>query len=149
MVSLHIGSIYGPLYYSMYNPASRMCHAALNGGEPDFSDRPNGVLMDADASDWTYVKDAALGIQLLCTAETLNHHIYNIGSGQATNNRRIFDAVREVILDARCSALAAGGADRNPAMDISRISADTGYEPQYDIKAGIREYIEWLRVNPQ
>ena len=26
---------------------------------------------------------------------------------------------------------------------------DTGYEPQYDIKAGIRESIDWLRDNPQ
>ncbi len=53
VISLRIGSIYGPLYYSMYNPASRMCHAALKGEDPDFSDRPNGTLMDADASDWT------------------------------------------------------------------------------------------------
>ena len=120
----------------------------------------NVTLMDADASDWTYVKDVARGIQLLHTADTLNHHIYNIGSGQATNNRQIFDAVRDVIPEARCSALAAAGVDRNPAMaaagvdrnpamDISRISADTGYEPQCDIKAGIREYIDWLRDNPQ
>ena len=149
VISLRIGSIYGPLYYSMFNPASRMCHAALKGEEPDFSDRPNGTLTDADASDWTYVKDVARSIQLLHTADTLNHHIYNIGSGQATNNRQIFDAVRDVIPEARCSALAAAGVDRNPAMDISRISADTGYEPQYDIKAGIREYIDWLRDNPQ
>ena len=149
MISLRIGSIYGPLYYSMFNPASRMCHAALKGEEPDFSDRPNGTLTDADASDWTYVKDVARSIQLLHTADTLNHHIYNIGSGQATNNRQIFDAVRDVIPEARCSALAAAGVDRNTAMDISRIGADTGYEPQYDIKAGIREYIDWLRDKPQ
>ena len=149
VVSLRIGSIYGPLYYSMFNPASRMCHAALKGEEPDFSDRPNGTLMDADASDWTYVKDAARGIQLLCTADTLNHHIYNIGSGRATNNRQTFDAVREVIPDVRCSALTPGGVDRNPAMDISRISADTGYQPEYDIRAGIGDYIGWLRDNPQ
>ena len=41
----------------MFNPASRMCHAALKGEEPDFNDRPNGTLMDADASDWIYLKD--------------------------------------------------------------------------------------------
>ena len=103
VVSLRIGSIYGPLYYSMFNPASRMCHAALEGEEPDFSDRPNGTLMDADASDWTYVKDAARGIQLLCTAETLNHHIYNIGSGQATNQPP--DIRRRPRSDTRCPLL--------------------------------------------
>ena len=149
VVSLRIGSIYGPLYYSMFNPASRMCHAALKREEPDFGDRPNGALMESDASDWTYVKDVARGIQMLHTSETLNHHIYNIGSGRATNNRQILDAVRDAIPEARCSALTAGGVDRNPAMDISRIGAETGYEPAYDIGAGIREYIDWLRDNPQ
>jgi nucleoside-diphosphate-sugar epimerase len=34
-------------------------------------------------------------------------------------------------------------------MDISRISADTGYQPEYDIRAGIGDYIGWLRDNPQ
>jgi len=33
VVSLRIGSIYGPMYYSMFNAASRMCHAALKGEE--------------------------------------------------------------------------------------------------------------------
>ena len=149
VVSLRIGSIYGPLYYSMYNPASRMCHAALKGEEPDFSDRPNGTLMDADASDWTYVKDAARGIQLLCTADTLNHHIYNIGSGRATNNRQTFNAVCDVILEAPLLSLGGWRYRPQPSLDISRIAVDTGYEPQYDIKAGIREYIDWLRDNPQ
>ena len=149
VVSLRIGSIYGPLYYSMFNPASRMCHAALKDEEPDFSERPNGAIMDADASDWTYVKDVARGIQMLHTAETLNHHIYNIGSGQATNNRQIFEAVQQVLPEARCPALTLGGVDRNPVMDISRMSADTGYQPEYGIRAGIKEYIGWLRDNPQ
>ena len=149
VVSLRIGSIYGPLYYSMFNLASRMCHAALRDEEPDFSDRPNGALLESDASDWTYVKDVARGIQMLHTAEALNHRTYNVGSGQATNNRQIFDAVRGVIPEARCSALTPGGVDRNPAMDISRTNGDTGYEPEYDIGAGIREYIDWLRDNPQ
>src|SRR6266849_6392057 len=40
VVALRIGSIYGPLYYSMHNPIGRMCHAAVHETEPDFGDRP-------------------------------------------------------------------------------------------------------------
>ena len=29
------------------------------------------------------------------------------------------------------------------------MSAETGYQPEYDIPAGIKEYIDWLRDNPQ
>ena len=35
----------------------------------------------------------------------------------------------------------------NPAMDLSRISDDVGYEPEYSIDLGIAEYIDWLRNN--
>ena len=149
VISLRIGSVYGPLYYSMFNAASRMCHAALKGEEPDFSDRPNGTIFEDDASDWTYVKDVARGIQMIHTADTLNHHIYNVASGRATSNKQTFEAVQRVIPSAKCSALKPGGVARNPAMDISRIKADSGYEPQYDIDSGVSEYIDWLRGNPQ
>jgi nucleoside-diphosphate-sugar epimerase len=63
VVSLRIASIYGPLYYSMHNPISRLCHAAVKNAAPDFSDRPGGRLFADEQADWTYVKDAARGIQ--------------------------------------------------------------------------------------
>ena len=28
------------------------------------------------------------------------------------------------------------------------MSAETGYQPEYDIPAGIKEYIDWLHDNP-
>jgi UDP-glucose 4-epimerase len=62
VVALRIGSIYGPLYYSMHNPISRLCHAAVKNLEPDFRDRPDGKLFEDDQADWTYVKDVARGI---------------------------------------------------------------------------------------
>ncbi|MFQ6027621.1 MAG: NAD-dependent epimerase/dehydratase family protein [Dehalococcoidia bacterium] len=151
VVSLRIGSIYGPLYYSMFNAASRMCHAALKGEEPDFSDRPGGAIFAEDAQDWTYVKDVARGIRMVHTAETLNHRIYNVSAGRATSNQETYAAVRQAIPEAQCSALRPGrapNAANNPAMDLSRVRADIGYEPEYNIERGIAEYIEWLRGNP-
>ena len=34
-------------------------------------------------------------------------------------------------------------------MDLTRAQQDFGYEPQYDIKAAIADYVGWLRANPQ
>ncbi len=31
-------------------------------------------------------------------------------------------------------------------MDIARLREDTGFEPQFDIEAGIADYIDWLRA---
>jgi UDP-glucose 4-epimerase len=152
VVSLRIASIYGPLYYSMHNPISRLCHAAVKHAEPDFSDRPEKSIFADDQGDWTYVKDVARGIQLVHTAKTLHHRVYNIGSGRASSLQEAFEAVRQVVPDARCAALKPGqtpNAPTNPAEDLSRIKADVGYEPEYTIETGIAAYIEWLRSHPQ
>jgi UDP-glucose 4-epimerase len=147
VVALRIGSIYGPLYYSMHNPISRMCHAAVKGLEPDFGDRPGGAVFEDDQGDWTYVADVARGIQLVHTAERLAHRAYNIASGQASSNRDVFEAVRKAIPGARCAALRPGrspGASVNPATDLSRVK-DVGYQPEHTLQSGIAAYIDWLR----
>jgi UDP-glucose 4-epimerase len=151
VVSLRIASIYGPLYYSMHNPLSRMCHAAVKHAEPDFSDRPDKAIFADDQADWTYVKDVARGVQLVHTAQALHHRIYNIGSGRATSHQEVFAAVQKAVPDAECSALRPGqtpNGPANPAEDLSRIKADVGYEPEYTIEAGVADYIEWLLSNP-
>ena len=152
VVSLRIASIYGPHYYSMFNPMSRMCHAALRGEDPDFSDRPGGALTADDEGDWTYVGDLARGVQLVHTADSLTSDVYNIGAGAAVSNERVFEAVRKALPDAVCSALKpgrSGATPRNPVMDLSRIREDVGYEPEYDIDSGIAAYVEHLRAHPQ
>lgn len=152
VVALRIGSIYGPHYYSMFNPMSRMCHAGLKGLDPDFSDRPGGSIREDDEGDWTYVADLARGIQLVHAAEKLPNNTYNVGSGRATSTKRIFEAVQKAIPGARCSALKpgrSGAMPMNPVMDLSRIRQDVGYEPEYDIDSGIAAYVDHLKRYPQ
>jgi len=151
VVALRIASIYGPLYYSMHNPIGRLCHAAVRDAEPDFSDRPDGKMLEDDQADWTFVGDVARGIALVHTAASLTHRVYNIGSGRATSNRDVYEAVRKAAPGARCAALKPGrspSAASNPATDLSRIAA-LGYRPEHTIETGIAAYIEWLRTNPE
>jgi len=151
VVALRIGSIYGPLYYSMHNPISRMCHGAARNVEPDFSDRPDGKIFEDDQADWTYVKDVARGIQQVHMAERLAHRVYNLASGRASSNREAFEAARKAVPSARCAALKPGkspGASTNPATDLAR-AAEVGYKPEHTLESGIAAYIEWLRKNPQ
>jgi UDP-glucose 4-epimerase len=151
VVALRIGSIYGPYYYSMHNPISRMCHGAARNTEPDFGDRPDRKIFEDDQADWTYVKDVARGIQQVHTADTLTHRVYNIASGRASSNRDAFEAVRKAVPGARCSALKAGktpGGSTNPATDLGR-AAEVGYKPEHTLEGGIAAYIEWLRTHPQ
>ena len=152
VVALRIGSIYGPRYYSMHNPISRLCHAAARNAAPDFSDRPDGKIFEDDQADWTFVHDVARGIQMVHTAPRLSHRVYNIASGRASSNRDVVDAVLKAVPGAQCAVLKPGrspGASVNPATDLSRIKADVGYEPDHTLETGIAAYIDWLRRNPQ
>jgi UDP-glucose 4-epimerase len=152
VIALRIGSIYGPLYYSMHNPISRLCHAAARNVEPDFRDRPDGKVFEDDQADWTYVKDVARGIQMLHMAERLPHRIYNVASGRASSNKEAMSAVRKAVPGAPGNVLKPGrtpGNATNPATDLSRIKTDVGYEPAYTLESGIAEYIEWLRHSTQ
>src|SRR5207249_2617585 len=101
VVALRIGGIYGPLYYSMHNPVSRICHAAARNAEPDFADRPDGKIFEDDQADWTYVKDVARGIQMVHMAERLNHRVYNVASGRASSNKDVVEAARKAAPGAR------------------------------------------------
>src|SRR5262245_40855477 len=150
--ALRTGSIYGPPYYSMHNPISRLCHAAATNTEPDFKDRPDGKIFEDDQADWTYVQDVSRGIQMVHTAERLPHRIYNVASGRASSNKDAVAAVLKGVSGAPGNVLKPGrtpGNAVNPATDLSRIKTDVGYEPAHTLESGIAAYIEWLRQHPQ
>jgi|1185.fasta_scaffold426924_2 nucleoside-diphosphate-sugar epimerase len=37
---------------------------------------------------------------------------------------------------------------RDPYLDITRLTRDTGFEPAFDVRAGVADYVAWLRENP-
>lgn len=148
VVFMRIGSIYGPLYYSGFNLPSRMTRAAVTGSPPDYG--RGGVPFAEDRTDWTYVKDVSKGVQLLCAADSLNHTIYNIGSGTGTANQEVAEAISAAVPGVNFELQPGRGpAYRvDPFMDISRIREELGYEPQYTIGPAIAEYVEWMRATP-
>jgi UDP-glucose 4-epimerase len=148
IIAMRIGGIWGPLYHSMANLPSRLIHAAVKGTDPDLASSRGGMPYAADGSDMCYVKDCAQGIQLLTLTETLRHNIYNIGMGRATTNGELLAAVKQAV-PACTLEIQEGHSPRwrqDVYMDISRIKADTGYEPKYTCETGVQDYVAWLRA---
>ena len=85
VVSLRIGSPFGPLYYSLAAPSRRICHAAANGVPVDFTGARRGAPHEDDEVGAFYVKDCATVIQLLQMADKLSHRVYNIGNDAPLN----------------------------------------------------------------
>ncbi len=141
--------VFGPLYYSLYNMAGRFCHAAVQGVKASYP--PSGVpYADANA-DLAYVTDVAQVFARATLQQTLPNRIYNAGAGVMFTNGQLEAAVKRVVPDAKVATKP--GVNPNPGptdfyLDMTRVKADLGFTPQYDLDRGVAEYIDWLRTNP-
>ena len=156
VVAMRIAGIYGPMFW---HPApamnmriiQSMCRAAIDGVPAGFADIPSGPPYAGQWSDLSYVKDCAKGIQLLQMADGLQHNVYNIGAGRATTLGEMAAAVKQVIPSAQANLRGGEAPGRKPAgyMDLTCIRQDVGYEPEYDLRTAIAQYVDWLRTHPE
>lgn len=149
VVMMRLGGIWGPLYHTLANPLSRMCHAAARGVPADLAGGRGGVPFEDETQDWGYVKNIALGIQLLQMTDKLSHKIYNVGGGKAIPNRDLVDAIQRVVPNAQIK-LQPGRSPRwrpDGHMDLTRLETDTGFREKYGLQTAVAEYIDWLHAN--
>jgi UDP-glucose 4-epimerase len=150
VASVRPRAVYGPLYYSMVNLPSRLCHAAIKGAEPDYGQA--GPPFAGDNGDFTDVKDCADVVALVQTTESLKHRVYNVGGGRAVTNEELAAAVRSAIPDARIELKPGTNPRGNPAgnyLDLGRVKDEFGFTPRYPVEVGIPDYIRWLGSHPQ
>jgi UDP-glucose 4-epimerase len=143
---MRIALIYGP-FHAYGNIAYALTRAGVDGAQPNFT----VDTYEEDTTDLCHVVDCARAITLLQLAAKLPNRTYNIGDGKATSGKQIAEAVEKAIPGATVGAALKPG--RGPGytvdryMDLSRIKADVGYEPQYTLERGIAEYADWLRTH--
>ena len=150
VVSIRPRAVYGPMYYSMVNLPSRLCHAAAKGALPDYGRA--GAPYAEDAGDFTSVKDCAEVVSLVHQAEKLRHNTYNVGGGRAFQMQELADAAMAAAPEARIElkpGLNPNGTPSNHYLDMTRVKDEFGFEPRFPIEKGIPDYIEWLRSHPQ
>jgi UDP-glucose 4-epimerase len=111
-----------------------MLEAALSG-QP----APMGPGI-ADANDFVYAKDIAQGLRLLTCATSLSHQAYNLGTGVAATVADIQRGLQKVLGDVRFTRDAS--TRPRPALDISRARNELGYDPQFDVETGLRDFIK-------
>jgi UDP-glucose 4-epimerase len=147
VIGLRLAGIYGPLYHSMANLPSRLCHAAVRGRALDLAGGRGGAPFEDDGSDMCYVKDCAAGIELVHRAGNLTDKSYNIGAGRAFTNKQLADAVAEAVPGFHVD-LQSGRSPRardDAYMDVGLAQRDAGYAPKYDIYSGVADYCAWLK----
>ncbi len=116
-----------------------MCVTAVHGEPGDYSH-----MSGETRRPYAYIRDTVKAISLVHLAPSLKHNIYNISDGGLFNCNEIAEAIREIIPEAQIK-LGTGTPTLNPPCPIDRIKEDVGHTPDYDLKRGVRAYIDWLR----
>lgn len=143
-------AVWGPFgrNSSRFFAAPALIHAAA-AGTPVPASGTDHLAYANEAIDMLYVKDCARAIALLQTREQLRHTVYNVGSGHATSNQELVQAIKTVVPNATLE-LHAGrnptGAGQDIYLDTTRLRQDTGFGAHYDLPAAAADYIGWLRA---
>ncbi len=147
-VSLRIGTIWGPLGLpdSPFFALPRLLSAAVWGEDPDLAP-PRPPAYAEDGGDLCYVKDCGRAIALLMLAERLNHGTYNVSTGRLVRNSEVVAAINAVVPGANITLPEGRIPDRPPDnyLDTTRLRADTGFRPEYDVERAVPDYVDWLR----
>ena len=154
VVSARIGAVWGPLGHpsAIFFPAPVMVHAAVRGERPVY-DPPSTAAHADDGIDMCYVADIGRALRCLQTAPALRWPVYNVGSGRVTTNAEVDAAIAATIPDAPAGLPPGHNPHRrggNLCLDIGRLTADTGFRPEYDVRRAVAGYVDWLRAgNPR
>ena len=101
--------------------------------------------------EWLYVKDAARAITLACERQEKSGYLLaNIGTGVLSTEQDLVAAVREVIPSAQFEEVAPAGPihrapERFQPYDLTYARDALGYEPQYDLRGAIEDYVREIQ----
>jgi UDP-glucose 4-epimerase len=147
-VNLRIGTIWGPLGLpdNPFFALPRLLSAAVRGEDPDLTP-PRPPAYAEDTTDLCYVKDCGRAIALLMLAERLNHRTYNVSGGRPVRYGDVVDAINTAVPGANVTLPEGRNPDRPPDnyLDTTRLQADTGFRPEYDVERAVPDYVDWLR----
>ncbi len=96
--------------------------------------------------DWQYVKDIAQAFRLatLTDDSQLSRRIYNV-RGECATIRDAAETVEAILPEADLTVSDDGELPWTQQLDMNAIESDMGYEVNYDLERGIKEYINILR----
>jgi nucleoside-diphosphate-sugar epimerase len=134
-------------YFTVYGPAGRPDLALFRFVQWVSEGRPVRVNGDGEQSrGFTYIDDIARGTIL--ALKPLGYEIINLGGHEVITINNLIHLVEEVV--GKKAQVVYG--PPNPAdmrsnwADVSKAGKLLGWEPQYDMRAGVRKLVEWYNA---
>ncbi len=153
-VALRFAAIFGPGKLARHGAVGihgRIIESAMAGAPVRI---PQG---GEQRDDMMYVADVAEGIVLATLKDRPKYSVYNIGTGVGHTLVEFAEVVKKVVPNADIE-IGPGldfyqmGVNYYAVFDITRAREDLGYAPQFDLEAGVRNYVETMQrlgLSPQ
>ena len=146
-VSLRLSTPYGPMERVTGHRGNMSTPFQWTGqmlrGEPiESNDSDHG-------RDYTYVLDTATAVATVVDAAHLPHDLYNVTNGMPVTEGQIQSALVDLfpatqLIPSESPAGSSLGPTRGPLSGY-RLWHDLGWTPQYDLTAGLSDYVHWRR----
>lgn len=135
-------------YFTVYGPAGRPDLAHLRFTQWISEGKPVRVNGDGEHSrGFTYIDDIARGTIL--ALKPVGFEVFNLGGHEVITVNNLIKLMEEII--GKKAAVQYGPA--NPAdmltnqADVTKAGEMLGWEPQYDMRAGVTKLVEWYNEN--
>ena len=145
-VAVRFAAVFGPWRYGggggPTNLMKQMIEKSIQG---------ESVKVPSLRIEYVYSKDAARGAVLACHANNISDRIFNIGSDEIYDSNEIAKMLKDIVPSARIEVLAneaemkevVPGIKRSGTLNLTRSRQQIGYNPQYEMKDALRDYITW------
>lgn len=135
-------------FATIYGPGKSARHGALavygQMIENAMAGQPTVIEQGGDErNDVIYVKDVAGAVVSACVADLAGHRLFHIGRGIGVTYGEFAERIRRRFPEAEFHI--GPGLRKTPGlacvMDISRATTVLGWSPEYDLDAGIADYV--------
>jgi nucleoside-diphosphate-sugar epimerase len=134
-------------YFTVYGPAGRPDLALFRFVQWITEERPVRVNGDGEQSrGFTYIDDIARGTIL--ALKPLGYEVINLGGHEVITINNLIKLIEDVV--AKKATVQYG--PPNPAdmftnwADVSKAGSLLGWEPQFDMRAGVEKLVEWYNA---
>ncbi|MFX1276305.1 MAG: GDP-mannose 4,6-dehydratase [Promethearchaeota archaeon] len=144
--ALRFFNVYGSRQ-SLSNPYTGVCaifsSSLLNQNSPR-------IYEDGYQSrDFVHVKDVCQALILSMDKNQAKNEVFNVGTGRQITINQVAEVLTKNInskIKPNITSKYRAGDIRHCFADISKISSKLGYKPKYTFEEGMKELIEWVKV---
>ncbi|HKI54598.1 MAG TPA: GDP-mannose 4,6-dehydratase [Anaerolineales bacterium] len=134
-------------FFTVYGPSGRPDLALFRFVQWISEDRPVRVNGDGEQSrGFTYIDDIARGIIL--GLKPVGYEIINLGGHEVITINNLIKLIEDIV--GKKATVQYGPADpadmRSNWADVSKAGEMLGWEPQYDMRAGVEKLVEWYNA---